>query len=87
MQAIKKLIERLADDYLEMRATVYYAQKGRGLYGRLVAAVWLAECYARTAVCRARGHDVEYDSWCTPDTGGDRFDCRRCGWSEKITYY
>lgn len=38
-------------------------------------------------LCEVRGHAIESDGWCTPDTGGESLDCTRCGWSHTITYY
>ena len=38
-------------------------------------------------VCKVKGHDIEMDGWCTPNTGGESWECKRCGWGGSHTYY
>jgi len=39
-------------------------------------------------ICKIRGHDIVItDSWCSPDSGGEHWECRRCGYGGTINYY
>ena len=42
---------------------------------------WKVRLIAAT-ICRWKGHDLVDDgSYATPDSGGEGFQCLRCGWS------
>ncbi len=41
----------------------------------------------RMALCWWFDHDLEMEGWATPDTGGESWQCKRCGHGGSHTYY
>jgi hypothetical protein len=37
--------------------------------------------------CKWRGHDLEFDHVCGPESGAEYWNCNRCGWSHRHIYY
>jgi len=38
-------------------------------------------------MCKHFGHDITMETEADPETGSDRIECKRCGWSHEHIYY
>jgi hypothetical protein len=50
------------------------------------AAEWIMQATNRL-LCRLRGHHWHNEGYANSDSGGESFQCLRCGESHDVTYY
>jgi hypothetical protein len=77
-------------DAYELSNPYDYNDLQRWIFAKTVWIRYVAEVIAyncRVAWCQRFGHDMEYDGYAGPDSGGESAECRRCYWGWSHTYY